>query len=186
MDQDEILLDAEERMEKAVSHFQGQMQGLRTGRATPALVDSIRVDYYGSPTPLKQLAQISVPEPQQILIRPFDAGALGEIAKAIQSSDVGLAPNNDGRFIRLNIPALSTERRQQLVSRVKECAEEARVSIRNIRRDANKHADQAEKDKTMSEDERDTAKDEVQNLTKKYETRVNDMASKKETEVMED
>lgn len=186
MDQDEILLDAEERMEKAVSHFQGQMQGLRTGRATPALVDSVRVDYYGSPTPLKQLAQISVPEPQQILIRPFDAGALGEIAKAIQSSDVGLAPNNDGRFIRLNIPPLSTERRQQLVSRVKECAEEARVSIRNIRRDANKHADQAEKDKTMSEDERDTAKNEVQNLTKKYENKVNDLAGKKETEVMED
>lgn len=186
MDQEEILLDAEERMEKAVNHFQGQMQGLRTGRATPALVDSIRVDYYGSPTPLKQMAQISVPEPQQILIRPFDAGVLGEIAKAIQASDVGLAPNNDGRFIRLNVPALSTERRQQLASRVKECAEEARVSIRNIRRDANKHADTAEKDKTMSEDERDTCKDEVQTLTKKYESQVNDLAAKKEKEVMED
>lgn len=105
MDQDEILLDAEERMEKAVAMLQGQLQGLRTGRATAGLVDSIRVDYYGSPTPLKQIANISVPEPQQILIRPFDASSLSNIAKAIQSSDTGLSPNSDGRVIRLNVPA---------------------------------------------------------------------------------
>ncbi len=186
MDQDEILLDAEERMEKAVSILQGQMQGLRTGRATTGLVDSIRVDYYGSPTPLKQIANISIPEPQQILIRPFDASSLSNIAKAIQSSDTGLSPNSDGRVIRLNVPALSTERRRQLTSRVKELAEEARVSIRNVRRDANKHADQGQKEKKLTEDECDQTKEQVQELTKKFEGKVNDMAAAKEKEVMND
>jgi ribosome recycling factor len=185
MTPDDILLDAEERMEKASDMVHGQYQGLRTGRANPGLVDSIRVDYYGSPTPLKQLATISVPEPQQILIRPFDAGSIGEISKAIQSSDVGLAPNSDGRVIRLNVPALSTERRKQLVTRVKDLAEEARVAIRNIRRDANKHADQLEKEKLLSEDEHTGLKDEIQELTKKYEGKVNSMADAKEKEVME-
>ena len=109
MSSDEILFDAEERMEKAVSVFQGELRGLRTGRATPALVDQLKVEYYGSPTPLKQMAQISCPEPQQIVIRPFDAGQLKEIEKAIRSSDLGLAPNNDGKVIRLNIPAMSGE-----------------------------------------------------------------------------
>ncbi len=186
MDQEEILMDAEERMEKAVEVLHGQLQGLRTGRATAGLVDSIRVDYYGSPTPLKQMANISVPEPQQIVIRPFDASVLSNISKAIQASDLGLSPNSDGRLIRLNVPPLSTERRKQLTGRVKELAEEARISIRNIRRDANKHADQSEKDKTFSEDDRDTTKDQVQELTKKYEGKVNSIATAKETEVMEE
>ncbi len=186
MERDEILLDCEERMEKAVSFLTDQLKGLRTGRATPGLVDSIRVDYYGSPTPLKQLANISVPEPQQIVIRPFDAQAVGDIVKAIQSSDVGLAPNNDGKLIRLNIPALSTERRKQLASRVKEFAEEARISIRNIRRDANKHADQGQKNKLFSEDERDDIKDEVQKLTKKYEASVNAATAAKEKDIMDE
>lgn len=185
MDQDEILLDAEERMEKAVQVVQEQLAGLRTGRANAGLVDSVKVNYYGSPTPLKQLATISIPEPQQILIRPFDAGALSEIAKAIQSSDVGLAPNSDGRVIRLNVPPLSTERRKQLVSRVKDLAEEARVAIRNIRRDANKHADAALKEKTMSEDIHDDTKEKIQELTKTYEAKVNHLAEAKEKEVME-
>ena len=186
MDQDEILLDAEERMEKAVSVFKEQLTGLRTGRATPGLVDTIRVDYYGSPTPLKQVANISVPEPQQIVIRPFDASVLQDIVKAIQASDAGLAPNNDGKLIRLNIPPLSTERRKELVGRVKSFAEDARVSIRNIRRDANKHADSAEKDGSMSEDLLATTKDKVQDLTKKYEGQVNDAASAKEKDVMDE
>lgn len=186
MDQEEILMDAEERMDKAVDVLHGQFQGLRTGRATSGLVDSIRVDYYGSPTPLKQMANISVPEPQQIVIRPFDASALSNIAKAIQASDLGLSPNSDGRLIRLNIPPLSTERRKQLVGRVKELAEDARIAIRNIRRDANKHADQSEKEKLFSEDQRNDTKDQVQELTKKYEGKVNDMASAKEKEVMEE
>ena len=186
MDQDEILLDSEERMEKAVQVLKNALQGLRTGRATPGLVDSIRVDYYGSPTPLKQLSNVSVPEPQQILIRPFDAGSLAEISKAITAANLGLAPNSDGRVIRLNIPPLSTDRRKQLTSRVKELSEEARVSIRAIRRDGNKHADQSCKDKLMSEDQRDDTKDSVQNLTKKYEGIVNDLSSTKEKEIMED
>jgi ribosome recycling factor len=186
MDQDEVLLDAEERMEKAVEVFHGQLQGLRTGRATPGLVDSIRVDYYGSPTPLKQVANVSTPEPQQIVIRPFDASLVSSIVKAIQSSDVGLAPNSDGRLIRLNIPPLSGERRRQLVARGKELAEDARVAIRNIRRDANKHLDQLEKDKALTEDDRDHAKSQVQDLTKKYEGQVNDMAAAKEKEILEE
>ena len=186
MDQDEILLDCEDRMEKAAGVFQGQLQGLRTGRATPSLVDSLRVEAYGAPTPLKQLANISVPEPQQIVIRPFDPGVINDIVKAIQTSELGLAPNSDGRLVRLNIPALSTERRRQLVSRVKELAEEARVAIRNVRRDANKHAEQGEKQKTFSEDDRDQTKDEIQELTKRFEGKVNNLASSKETEVMDE
>jgi ribosome recycling factor len=186
MDQDEILLDAEDRMEKAVQILHGQLQGLRTGRATVGLVDSIRVDYYGSPTPLKQIANISIPEPQQILIRPFDASTLAAISKAIQSGDTGLSPNSDGRVIRLNVPALSTERRRQLASRLKDLAEEARVAIRNVRRDANKHADQSQKGKTLTEDECEQTKEQVQDLTKKFENKVNEMAAAKEKEIMND
>jgi len=186
MDQDEILLDTEERMEKAVEVFRSQLKGLRTGRATPGLVDSIRVDYYGSPTSLKQLANVSVPEPQQIVIRPFDTSAISNIVKAIQSSDVGLAPNSDGRLIRLNVPPLSRERRQQLVARTKEIAEEARIAVRNIRRDANKHADHAEKEKVLSEDERYRTKDQIQDLTKKHEGMVNKDAAAKEKDVMDE
>ena len=184
MDQDEILLDAEDRMEKAVAVFKGQLQGLRTGRATPGLVDSIRVNYYGSPTPLKQVANISCPEPQQIVIRPFDASQLNEIVKAIQASDAGMAPNSDGRLVRINVPQLSTERRRELVKRVNGFAEEARVAIRNIRRDANKHADTGEKEKRFTEDETKGVKEQVQDYTKKFEGQVSDMASNKEREVM--
>ena len=186
MDQDEILLDTEDRMEKAVDVFSKDLSGLRTGRATPGLVDSIRVDYYGSQTPIKQIANISVPEPQQIVIRPFDGNTMSDIVKAIQASDVGLAPMTDGRLIRLNVPALSSERRQQLVSRVREFAEKARVSIRNIRRDGNKHADSSQKNKVLSEDERDTVKDDIQDLTKKFEKKVNNAAGEKETQLLED
>ena len=186
MDQDEILLDAEDRMDKAVAVLRDQLKGLRTGRATPGLVDSIRVDYYGSPTPLKQLANISIPEPQQIVIKPFDASALSNIVKAIQTSDVGLSPNSDGRLLRLNVPPLSTERRRQMVGRVKEFAEQARIAIRNIRRDANKHAAQAQKDKTLSEDERDRTKEQNQDLTKSAEDKVNGLAAVKEKEIMEE
>jgi ribosome recycling factor len=184
MDRDEILLDAEERMDKACEVYRDQLMGLRTGRATPGLIDSLRVDCYGSPTPLKQMANISVPEPQQIVIKPFDPSTIGNISKAIQASDLGLSPNSDGRLIRLNIPPLSNDRRKQLAGRVKELAEEARISIRNIRRDANKHADQAEKSKGMSKDECADCKDEIQKLTKQLEGKVNDMASTKEKGVM--
>jgi ribosome recycling factor len=185
MTSEEILLNAEERMEKAVGVFRDELRGLRTGRATPALVDSIRVEYYGSPTPLKQLAQVSTPDPQQILIRPFDPGILKDIDKAIRSSDLGMAPNSDGKMIRLIVPPMSGEQRQKMVSRIKKSGEEAKVAIRNIRRDANKQFDQAEKAKEMTEDERDKGKEEVQDLTKKFEDRVTDLADKKAKEVME-
>src|SRR5580700_9304609 len=185
MTSDEILLDTEERMEKAVNVFRDELRGLRTGRATPALVDSLRVEYYGSPTPLKQLAQISTPDPTSIIIRPFDQGCLKDIEKAIRSSDLGMSPNNDGKMIRLQVPPMSGEQRQKMVARIKKSSEDAKVAIRNIRRDANKHFDQAEKAKEMTEDERDQGKEEVQNLLKKYEDKVQEMADKKSKEVME-
>jgi ribosome recycling factor len=185
MTSDEILFDAEERMEKAVNVLNDQLRGLRTGRATPALVDGIRVEYYGSPTPLKQLAQVNTPDPQQIVIRPFDQNSLKDIEKAIRSSDLGLSPNNDGKMIRLIVPAMSGEQRQKMVARIKKLAEESKVALRNIRRDANKHFDQGEKDKEMTEDERDKGKEEVQSLLKKFEDRVGDLAEKKSKEVME-
>jgi ribosome recycling factor len=150
------------------------------------LVDSIKVEVYGSSTPLKQLASIGTPEPQQIVIRPYDAGTIKEIEKAIVAGDLGLNPQNDGRLIRLNVPPLSTEVRKKMVGRIKELAEEARISIRNIRRDANKAADAAEKAKEISEDDRDKLKQEVQELTKKYETQVGEMAKNREADVTDD
>src|SRR6266404_9412161 len=174
MTAEEILFDGEERMEKAVGVFRDELRGLRTGRATPALVDSIRVEAYGSPTPLKQLAQISTPDPQQILIRPYDASILKDIEKAIRSSDLGMAPNSDGKMIRLQVPPMSGEQRQKMVARIKKSSEDAKVALRNIRRDANKHFDQAEKGKEMTEDERDKGKESVQALLKKYEEKISE------------
>jgi ribosome recycling factor len=185
MTSDEILLDCEERMEKAVSVFREELRGLRTGRATPALVDSLRVEYYGSPTPLKQLAQISTPDPQQIVIRPYDVSILKDIEKAIRASNLGMSPNNDGKLIRLQVPPMSGEQRKKIVQRIKKSAEDAKVACRNIRRDSNKHFDQAEKAKEMSEDERDRGKEQVQALLKKFEERITEMAAKKEAEIME-
>lgn len=185
MTADETLMDAEERMEKAVSVLGNNLSGIRTGRATPGLVDSIKVEVYGSMTPLKQLASIGTPEPQQIVIRPYDAGTIKEIEKAIVAGDLGLNPQSDGRIIRLNIPPLSTEVRKKMVSRIKELAEEARISIRNIRRDANKAADVAEKAKELSEDDRDKLKEDVQELTKKFEAQVGEMAKGREADVTE-
>src|SRR5262245_52391984 len=135
MTADEILMDAEERMEKAVNVFRDELRGLRTGRASPAMLDSLRVEYYGSPTPLKQLAQITTPDPQSLVIKPFDPGTLKDIEKAIRSSDLGMAPNNDGKIIRLIVPTMSGEQRKKLVAEVKKRAEAAKVSCRNIRRD---------------------------------------------------
>jgi ribosome recycling factor len=182
---EEITFEAEERMEKSLTLLGEQLRGVRTGRANVGLVESVRVDYYGSSTPLKQMANLSTPEPQQILIRPFDPSVIGDIVKAIQTSDLGLSPNSDGKVVRLNVPALSVEQRKKLAGRVKDLAEEARVSIRNIRRDANKHADVEQTEKTLTEDDVKTCKDEVQSLTKKFETRVNEMADKKSAEIME-
>jgi ribosome recycling factor len=185
MSSEEIQIEAEDRMEKSVVLLGEQLRGVRTGRANVGLVDSIRVDYYGSPTPLKQMAALSTPEPQQILIRPFDPSVIGEIVRAIQTSDLGLAPNSDGKVVRLNVPALSVEQRKKLVNRVKELAEEARVAIRNIRRDANKQADVEQSGKLLTEDDAKTCKEEIQSLTKRYEAKVNEMADKKSNEILE-
>jgi|SRR5262245_57283647 ribosome recycling factor len=182
---EEIALEAEDRMEKSVSLLIDQLRGIRTGRANTGLVDSIRVDYYGSSTPLKQLANLSTPEPQQILIRPFDPSVIGDVVKAIQVSDLGLTPNSDGKVIRLNVPPLSVEQRKKLVNRVKELAEDARVAIRNIRRDANKQGEQEQTDKILTEDDLESCKEEIQSLTKKFEAKVNELADKKSTEILE-
>jgi ribosome recycling factor len=185
MPADEILLDAEERMEKAVDVFKHSLARIRTGRANPGLVDSLRVEVYGAATPIKSVAQVGAPEPTQIVIRPFDPATIKDIEKAIRSSDLGLNPQNDGRVIRINIPPLSTDVRRKLVARIKDLGEEAKVSIRNVRRDGNKLADQEQKDKVLTEDDRDALKDEIQELTKKYEAKVADLAKAKESEVME-
>ncbi len=186
MSSDDILLDSEERMQKAVSHLKNGLAGIRTGRANPGLVESVRVEAYGSLQPLKQLASVSAPEATQLVIRPYDPSTIKDIEKAIVASDLGFNPQNDGRLIRINIPPLSADVRRNLVSRIKDLAEEARISIRNVRRDGNKAADQAEKSKELSEDARDAVKEEIQELTKKYESEVNEMAKNREHDVMED
>ena len=185
MSVDETLMDTEERMEKAISVLGDQLSGIRTGRANPGLVDSLKVEVYGSMQPLKQLASIGTPEPQQIVIRPYDAGTIKEIEKAIVAGDLGLNPQNDGRIIRLNVPPLSTDVRKKMVSRIKELSEDSKISLRNIRRDANKAADTAEKAKEISEDDRDKLKGEVQELTKKFEAKANELAKNREVEVSE-
>jgi ribosome recycling factor len=184
MSVEDVLLDAEERMEKALGVLKNNLAGIRTGRATPGLLDSVKVTVYGSATPLKQLASVGAPEPQQLVIRPFDTSTIKDIEKAIVASELGLNPQNDGRIIRINIPALSTDVRKKLVARIKELAEETRVSIRNVRRDANKALETAEKEKLISEDDRDKAKEEVQELTKKYENSVGELAKSREADVM--
>jgi ribosome recycling factor len=186
MSVDEILFNVEERMEKALAKLKGDLAGIRTGRANPGLVDSLRVEVYGSPTPIKAIASVGAPEPTQIVIRPFDPGTLKDIEKAVQASGLGLNPQNDGRLIRISVPPLSTEVRRKLVARIKELSEEAKVAVRNVRRDGNKAADQEQKDKALTEDDRDQVKNDIQELTKKLEAKVSDLAAAKETEVMED
>lgn len=185
MNLDDILLDAEERMEKAIGVLKHALAGIRTGRATPGLVDSVRVEAYGSPTPLKQLASIGVPEPQQILIRPYDTSTIKDIEKAIIASDLGFNPQSDGRVVRINVPPLSTDVRKKMVGRIKDLTEECKVAIRAIRRDANKAADQGQKDKLFSEDDCAKGKEEVQELTKKFEAIASDLAKNREAEVLE-
>ncbi len=185
MSADDILLDVEERMEKTVERLKQSLAGIRTGRANPGLVDSLRVEAYGSQTPLKQLANVGAPEPTQIVIRPFDPTTIKDIEKAILAADLGFNPQSDGRLIRINIPALSGEVRRKMVGRIKELAEEGKVSIRNIRRDGNKAAESEEKNKTLSEDQRDDLKDEIQELTKKYETLVITTSKEREQEVLD-
>lgn len=184
-DPDTILLHAEELMTKALDHLKKELKGMRTGRASPALVEFVKVDYYGSQSDIKSLAAISVPEPTQLLIRPFDAGSLNDIKKGIEASGLGLTPMVDGKQIRLNIPPLSGDRRKQMVAHCKKMGEETKVSIRNARRDANKHVEMLAKNpaKHVPEDEIETLKEEIQALLKKYETQTDEAVNAKSKEI---
>jgi ribosome recycling factor len=181
----QILKDSEDRMEKALDVFRNDLKGLRTGRASPQMLDSLRVDYYGSPTPIKNIASVTCPDAASIVIKPYQANDLKEIEKAIRSSDLGLAPNNDGKIIRLSVPTMSGDQRKKIVQQIKKQAEAAKVSCRNIRRDSNKHFEDAEKAKTMTEDDRDKGKAKVQDLLKAYEGKIDALSTTKEKEVME-
>jgi ribosome recycling factor len=185
MDLDETLLDTEERMEKAVEHFSRELDTVRTGRANPALVEGLKVDYYGTKTDLRELCALSIPEPRLIVIRPYDPNALGDVEKAIQKSDLGIAPMNDGKLIRLVIPPLTEESRKQLATRVREMSQDAKTAVRNIRRDANKAIDSAQKDGGIPEDDAYKTKDDVQNLVKEYEAKIDELVEKKTEEIME-
>jgi ribosome recycling factor len=177
--------EAEERMKGALEALEEDLSGIRTGRASPALVERLAVDYYGMPTPLMQLATISVPESRMLMIRPFDGSTLRAIERAILASDLGLTPNNDGKVIRLNLPPLTEERRHDLVKLVHNRLEEARVAMRNIRRDGIKDLREFEHEKLISEDELEEGEENLQKLTDKYIELVNDVGVRKEKEILE-
>ena len=187
MDLDTILLEAEESMEKAIAYLNNELKGIRTGRASTSLVEFVKVEAYGAESDLRGLAVISVPEATQILIKPFDPSTTKDIVKGIEKAGLGLNPQVEGKQIRLNIPPLSGERRSQLISSVRHMGEQAKVTLRNARRDANKHIDAAAKDKSLSlsEDDVDTAKQEVQELLKTHETKVDAAVEQKTKEVQE-
>ena len=186
-DPDTILLESEDTMSKALEHLRKELKGFRTGRASPTIVEYVKVDYYGSPTALKALAAISVPEPSQLLIKPFDVGAVQEIKKAIEAAGLGLVPVVESKQIRLNIPALTGERRHQLAAQAKKIGEEQKVAIRNVRRDANKHADNLAKQPGthFAEDDIKQLKEEIQGLLKRYETLMDEAVADKSKEILE-
>jgi ribosome recycling factor len=173
------------RMEKALADLQHAMAGIRTGRASLSLLDHIRVDYYGTPTPLNQLANLHVPEPSLITIQPWDVSQIGPIEKAIRISDLGLNPSNDGKIIRLPIPPLTEERRKELVKRLHHVAEDHRVAIRNVRRDGNENVKKLLKDKKITEDEDKRAHDDIQKLTDSYMDKLDQASKVKEKEILE-
>lgn len=181
----DILKDAETRMHSAIQSLEDDLATIRTGRASPALVEKMQVDYFGSPTPLIQLATISVPDPRALLIRPFDPSSLKAIERAILASDLGLTPNNDGKSIRLNLPPLTEERRRELVKVVHNRLEETRVAIRNVRRDLKKDLEDFEKEKLISEDDRKRGEEELQKVTDRFIQEVEKIGQRKEQEVME-
>ncbi|MEN6413158.1 MAG: ribosome recycling factor [Veillonellales bacterium] len=181
----EVFSSHEARMKKALDALRKELATLRAGRATPALLDKITVDYYGTPTPVNQVANISIPEPRMITIQPWEKSMVAQIEKAILKSDLGLTPNSDGIVIRLSIPQLTQERRGELVKVIHKKAEESRVAIRNLRRDANDAAKKLEKDKITSEDETKKSQEEIQKLTDKYIKEVDHIMTAKEKEIME-
>ena len=182
---DAITKSAEERMTKSLAALDDDLAALRTGRASAAMFDKIKADYYGTPTPLSQVASISTPEPRLVVIQPWDQGSLQAIEKAIQSSELSLNPSNDGKVIRINIPPLTEDRRKEIVKLAKNTGEQARVAIRNIRRDANDELKKAEKNGEISEDERKRGEDAIQKLTDDFVENINATLSRKESEILE-
>lgn len=182
---DETLLDAIEKMDKAVEHVQGLFSSVRTGRAAPALVERLLVDYYGAPCPLVQLAAIQVPEARMLMIKPHDRGALAPIERAIRDSDLGVSPNNDGVVIRLNFPPLTEERRRHYVKVVKHMAEDGRIAVRNIRRDARKAMESADKAHEISADDLERAEKELEKITHDHVERIDKAFGRKEEELLE-
>lgn len=182
---DSVLKSHEDRMKKSVKNLEEEFNNLRTGRASASLFDKIRVDYYGSPTPLNQVANISVPEARLVVIQPWDKSLIGEIEKAIQKSELSLNPASDGKVIRISIPPLTEDRRKELVKHAKQIAEQSRVAVRNIRRDANDDLKKQEKDSEISEDDLKRGEDEVQKLTDSYVKQIDELLDAKEKEIME-
>jgi ribosome recycling factor len=181
----DLLKETESRMAKAVQALEVDLRSVRTGRATPALVDRVMVDYYGTPTPLNQLAVISAPEPNLLVVRPYDPSSLSDIERGIQQADLGFNPNNDGRIIRIPIPRLTEERRKEMVKRVSRRLEESKVAIRNIRRDALEEMREYENESLISEDDLTRGQDRLQDLTDKYVEKIDDIGERKEKDIME-
>jgi ribosome recycling factor len=182
---EQFLGDATQRMDKSVDATHEHFNSVRTGRAAPALLDRIQIDYYGTPTPLKNLATINAPEPRLLTIQPFDPGSIKAIEKAIQESDLGLTPSNDGKVVRLPIPQLTEERRKDLVKVVRGMAEEGRVAVRNVRRDAIKHLEELVRNGDTGDDEERAAETRVQKLTDEHVAKIDDLLKRKEAEIME-
>ncbi len=180
-----LLKDAETRMHGAIQSLLDDLNGIRTGRASPALVEKLPVEYYGTPTPLQNLASISVPEPRTLTIKPFDAGSLKEIEKAIRVSDLGLNPNSDGKVIHLNLPPLTEERRRDLVKHMHHRLEESRIAVRNVRRDLHNDIREYEKEKLITEDDLKRGEEDLQKLTDKFIEEIAGLGQKKEKEIME-
>ncbi|MBM7552719.1 ribosome recycling factor [Thalassobacillus pellis] len=181
----EVINETKTKMEQAVQAYSRQLATVRAGRANPNLLDSVNVDYYGASTPLNQLAQVSAPEARLLVITPYDKSAIAEIEKAIQKADLGLSPSSDGNVVRINIPALTEERRKDLVKVVGKYAEEAKVQIRNIRRESNDKLKKAEKDGDLTEDELRGYQDDVQKVTDEYVSKVDELSKNKESEILE-
>ncbi len=180
-----MMNETKERMEKAIGAYQRELATVRAGRANPSLLDKVTVEYYGAQTPLNQIASITVPEARMLVITPYDKTALGDIEKAIQKADLGVTPSNDGNIIRITIPALTEERRKELAKLVKKYSEDAKVAVRNIRRDANDDLKKLEKNGEMTEDELRSSTEDVQKLTDEYVSKIDEITKDKEKEIME-
>jgi len=182
---DELIQDATRRMDKSVESTHGELNSIRTGRASAALLDRVQVDYYGQKTPLQQLATINVPEPRMLTVQPFDPNSMKEIERAIQESDLGLNPSNDGKLIRLPIPQLTEERRKELVKLTRQMAEEGRVAVRNVRRDTMRHLEELVRNGDVGDDEERAAESRVQKITDEHVAKIDDLLKRKEAEIME-